>query len=561
MEIINIIENINPSTMTQLSPVQGKIQSVMNTLASSITLRLNKPDNSYEDVSLETGSSMDFWFDGTAWKRDMHIPADGSTGQVFSKKSNTDYDLQWSDFSNAIGLKEAEAYKGYSAAPAAGPTIVTASLPSYGMIPSVIKSVPGTYRYKTTFCKEEIKLMSQYITGSMTAGSFKHGIIFDGTYIWVTNNDSGNVLKINASTNSVIATIAVGTYPWGLCYDGTYVWVANSGSANISKIDMSTNSVIETVTVLSAPRHICYDGNFIWVTHVDDNYLLKINTSTNAIIATISVGIKTWGLCYDGNNIWVSNTSAGNNVLKIDTSTNTVIATIECGQTPWGICYDENNIWVTNVNSGNISKINPVNNTIVATINVGSFPRGLCFDGTNLWVINQESKNITKINPYTNNVIATINTESDCFTICYDGSFIWIPDSISNIIQKLIANHMQFYPVPETEAGTASTAINLSANTDCINLTNIPVSSDSTIKARKIYRSKEGTKGYVLVGYINDNTTTTFRDIPQDMDYIVNPALPTYYPENFAPVRNTSGDAKKVNGNIVELNSDASRYI
>jgi YVTN family beta-propeller protein len=60
-------------------------------------------------------------------------------------------------------------------------------------------------------------------------------VAFDGTNIWVTNNDSNTVSKIDPSTNTVTATVTGLSNPLGVAFDGTNIWVANYGSGTVSK--------------------------------------------------------------------------------------------------------------------------------------------------------------------------------------------------------------------------------------------------------------------------------------------------------------------------------------
>jgi YVTN family beta-propeller protein len=61
-------------------------------------------------------------------------------------------------------------------------------------------------------------------------------VAFDGTNIWVTNERSDTVSKIDPSTNLVTATVTVGDGPRGVAFDGNNIWVANTNSNTVSKI-------------------------------------------------------------------------------------------------------------------------------------------------------------------------------------------------------------------------------------------------------------------------------------------------------------------------------------
>ena len=109
-------------------------------------------------------------------------------------------------------------------------------------------------------------------TATITGLNGPAGVAFDGTNIWVTNQGSGTVSKINPSTNTVTATVTVGSFgsgPSGVAFDGTNIWVTNRGSGTVSKINPTTNTVTATVAGLSGPYGVAYDGTNIWVTGVN----------------------------------------------------------------------------------------------------------------------------------------------------------------------------------------------------------------------------------------------------------------------------------------------------
>jgi YVTN family beta-propeller protein len=272
---------------------------------------------------------------------------------------------------------------------------------------------------------------------TVTVGTSPVGVCFDGTHVWVANQGSGNVSKINPSTNSVVATVTVGTNPSnGLVFDGTHIWVANQGSGNVSKINPSTNSVVATVTVGSTPRGVCFDGTHVWVTNYGSGNVSKINPSTNSVVATVTVEAVPRGVCFDGTHVWVTNYGSGN-VSKIDPSTNSVVATVTVGSAPAGVCFDGMHVWVTNYGSGNVSKIDPSTDTVVATIAVGSQPAGVCFDGTHVWVTNYGSGNVSQINPSTDTVVATIAGGNNPNGVAFDGTYVWIANQTIGYVSKI----------------------------------------------------------------------------------------------------------------------------
>ena len=61
-------------------------------------------------------------------------------------------------------------------------------------------------------------------------------VVFDGSHIWVSNNASRNVSKIDPAADIVMGTIDTGLNPQGIVFDGTNIWVANSGGPSLSRL-------------------------------------------------------------------------------------------------------------------------------------------------------------------------------------------------------------------------------------------------------------------------------------------------------------------------------------
>jgi hypothetical protein len=69
----------------------------------------------------------------------------------------------------------------------------------------------------------------------------------------------------------------------------------------------------------------------------------------------------------------------------------------------------------------------------------------------------------------------------------------------------------------ESNAGPKNTDLTLTAGRDTITITNIPVSADNQVIARKLYRTVAGGSLWIFVDRIEDNTTTTYTDAIADI--------------------------------------------
>ena len=208
--------------------------------------------------------------------------------------------------------------------------------------------------------------LSGTLIGTYTVGTTPYGIVYDPTNnaVWVANQVTNNVTKLNATTGALIGTYSVGTAPYGIVYDPTNnaVWVANWNSNNVTKLNAATGALIDTYPVGTNPQGITYDptSNAVWVTNGGSSTVTKRNAATGALIGTYTVGTNPFGILYNINNnsVYVVNRYS-DNITKLNASTGALIGNYAVGTNPFEITYDptNNTVWVTNFDSNNVSKL------------------------------------------------------------------------------------------------------------------------------------------------------------------------------------------------------------
>jgi YVTN family beta-propeller protein len=209
--------------------------------------------------------------------------------------------------------------------------------------------------------------------------------------IW-SGGFSNDVVKVNASTGTIVNSYTVGTagsIPYGMVFDGQYIWVANYNSPSSVSSVLATTGAVATypLPTCSLAQGMAFDGSHIWVSCFGSHSVLELSTTGN-VIATVQVGNFPAGLAFDGTNIWVAN-SFDNTVSQINITTRAVL-TVTANVTPWAVAFDTKYIWVTSAASSNCTVVKLQPSTAVL---VGSYPApcsgdGIAFDGGNIWIAN-----------------------------------------------------------------------------------------------------------------------------------------------------------------------------
>src|SRR2546423_271389 len=75
------------------------------------------------------------------------------------------------------------------------------------------------------------------------------------------------------ATNRVVAEVDVGGQPYGLAAGGGSVWVGNNGSDSVARIDTATNRVVAEIPTGDRPLGLAYDDadRSVWVADFGDS--------------------------------------------------------------------------------------------------------------------------------------------------------------------------------------------------------------------------------------------------------------------------------------------------
>jgi YVTN family beta-propeller protein len=172
----------------------------------------------------------------------------------------------------------------------------------------------------------------------------------DGSKAFVVGNAClGSVVVIDtnpssATYNTVLATIPAGCFPAGvgITPDGNFAYVANGVSGNVLVVDTSTYSIVATISLPRGAGFIAVGSSRAYVPIFSDTSVAVINTENNTVIATVPVGTNPTGAAISRGckrshrqpRVYVTN-SGSNTVSVISERSNTVVDTVTDGNNPF----------------------------------------------------------------------------------------------------------------------------------------------------------------------------------------------------------------------------------
>jgi YVTN family beta-propeller protein len=184
-----------------------------------------------------------------------------------------------------------------------------------------------------------------------------------GERIYVSDEDGGAIVVIDASTDEVVARVAVGKRPRGVrvAPDGSRLYVALSGTPK-------SPPGVEPASPPPADRSA--DGIGI------------VDLGSLKLVALIPAGQdpEAFDLTKDGKRMWVSNEETAEASL-VDLATNQVVKRVPVGKEPEGVTLhpDGKVVYVTNEADGTVSVLDADSGAVVTTIGTCSRPRAVVF--------------------------------------------------------------------------------------------------------------------------------------------------------------------------------------
>ena len=166
----------------------------------------------------------------------------------------------------------------------------------------------------------------------------------DGSYLMVTTESAGAVVKIDTTSLEILGTVDVGGSPLDIRLgpDGDVFYVANQGTHGVDIIDAEAMEAIGFIPTSNGAHAFAFsrDASRLFVTNRLDNTISVIDLASNSVVDTWEGGgspdMAT--VSPDGSQLWISNRFHGT-VTVFDPETGEQLANIATGGNPHGLTY------------------------------------------------------------------------------------------------------------------------------------------------------------------------------------------------------------------------------
>ncbi len=149
---------------------------------------------------------------------------------------------------------------------------------------------------------QSLNLQSGQYGVNLIQGGFSEAI-FDGTYLWITD-ESGKLVQFDPRQEKIVAEIVVGRNPRAPVLAGQKIWVANLEDDTVQSVDPITAQAGDSIAVGDMPSDLAFDGQRIWVVNRNSMSIQAIDPATNTAEPPISVAQPS-SIAFDGTYLWL----------------------------------------------------------------------------------------------------------------------------------------------------------------------------------------------------------------------------------------------------------------
>lgn len=211
-------------------------------------------------------------------------------------------------------------------------------------------------------CGDKTLVRLDQVTGALRAtiqagpANDEGGITTGAGSVWLVTSSKGELTRIDAATNKVIARIKIPAGSFNPLFADGSLWVSANASNALIRIDPATNKVMSSTPIGPMPRFLAYGDGSIWVLNQGDGTVSRVDAKTGKLVTTIAVGIPGHGgeIAFGAGSAWATETEFP--LSQIDARTNKVVAQWH-GAGGDSVRYAFGTVWLTDLRGEKVWRI------------------------------------------------------------------------------------------------------------------------------------------------------------------------------------------------------------
>ncbi len=263
------------------------------------------------------------------------------------------------------------------------------------------------------------------VTARIATGEHPCGVASGFGSVWVANDGSGTLARVDPAKNRVARRIRVGRGACSVATGAGYVWATNYRTGSIVRVDPRTRRV-SSVKIGDEPFDVLVAAGHVWGTAWGEGTVVELEPRSLKVVRRLEVGPYPAGLALRAGSIWVGFGRSATSVARIDPASGSFDRVAVGVKTPAWFSSGTRDLWIT-ADDNALVHLDPRTEKVVGTARFGrtlGHPAAGA-DGT-VWVPDKEVDRIFRVDPSTGRSIGSFAGGDGAFEALRAFGSMWV---------------------------------------------------------------------------------------------------------------------------------------
>lgn len=275
-------------------------------------------------------------------------------------------------------------------------------------------------------------VVSPHVVARIPTGASPGGATVAYGAVWVANDGSGTLARIDPATNRVTRRVRLRPGLFSVTHGFGALWAVNYKTGALSRVD-PTSGRVRTVRVGGVPFDVAGAFGRVWVTAWEAGRLIEVDPRSLRVVRRIAIGPRPTGLHVVGGALWVGFGRSATAIARLDPKSRNVERVPVGVRAPSWFVSGAPGLWIqaadnvlVHVQRGKVTD----RLTFGRTLAQGA----LAPDGT-MWIPDKEQSVVYRVDPATARVLGSfpagpgaflaLRAHGSMWVTSYAGSDVW----------------------------------------------------------------------------------------------------------------------------------------
>ena len=266
-------------------------------------------------------------------------------------------------------------------------------------------------------------LASPHVVARIETGSSPGGATAAFGAVWVANDRSGTLARIDPATNRVTRRLRLRPGLFSVTHGFGAVWVVNYETGTLARVDPRSGRV-RSVRVGGVPFDVVAAFGRVWVTAWEAGRLVEVDPSTLRVVRRTAIGPRPTGLQVAGGGLWVGFGRSATAIARFEPKSRKVERVPVGVRAPSWFVAGASGLWIQAADN---VLVHIEGGHVVDRLTFGrTLAQGaLAADGT-LWIPDKEQNVVYRVDPRTARVLGSFAAGPGAFLALRAYGSMWV---------------------------------------------------------------------------------------------------------------------------------------